>query len=67
MNPKIHKHRCRSKGRRIWRYGYADWVSTCEAIDDINWDDLVMNKNIHDAWEAWLQQFMSIMSQFIPN
>ena len=64
---KIHKHRYRSKGRRIWRYAHADWAGACEAIDEINWDDLVMTENIDDAWEAWLQQFMSIMNQFIPN
>ena len=66
MNVKIHKHTCRSKGRRIWRYAHADWVGACEAIDEINLDDLVMTENIDDAWEAWMQQFMSIMNQFIP-
>ena len=27
----------------------------------------VMSENIDDTWETWLQQFMSIMGQFIPN
>ena len=66
MNKKICKPRCKSKGRTIWRYTYADWDGACEAIDGFNWD-LVMTENIDDAWKNWLQQFMLIMSEFIPN
>ena len=52
-----------SKGRRIWRYTFADWVGASEAIDEFDWDT-VMTENIDDTWEKWLQQFMSIRSHF---
>ena len=66
VNRKVHKQRCKSKGRKIWRYTYADWNAACDAIDEFDWDT-IMSKSIDSTWENWLQQFMSIMNQFIPN
>ena len=34
VNKKVYKHRCKTKGRKIWRYTYADWDGACEAIDE---------------------------------
>ena len=66
VNRKVYKQRCKSKGRKIWRYTYADWNAACEAIDEFDWDT-VLSESIDGTWENWLQQFMSSMNQFIPN
>ena len=42
------------------------WDSACKTIDDFDWDT-VLTENIDEAWDKWLQQFMSIMNQFKPN
>ena len=49
VNRKVYKQRCKSKGRRIWRYTYADWDGACEAIDDFVWDT-VLTENVNEAW-----------------
>ncbi len=56
----------KSKGRLIWRHSYADWNTACELIDTFNWDS-IMSDDIELSWKQWHQQFMSIMSQTIPN
>ncbi len=56
----------KSKGRLIWRYSYADWNTARELIDTYNWDS-IMSDDIELSWKQWHQQFMSIMSQTIPN
>ena len=66
FNKKVNKRRTKNKGRRIWRYSYADWDGANEAIEQFDWTT-VMTQNIDDTWENWLHQFMSIMNQFIPN
>ena len=33
-------------------YTYADWDSACEAIDEADWDSIIMTENVDDAWEA---------------
>ncbi len=56
----------KSKGRLIWRYSYADWNTARELIDTFNWDS-IMSDDIELSWKQWHQQFISIMSQTIPN
>ena len=66
INKKFRKHRVTNKGRKIWRYLYANWDGACEAIDDFDWDS-IMSDDIDVACENWLNQFMQIMDQYIPN
>ena len=66
FNKKVNKQRSKNKGRRIWRYSYADWDGASEAIEQFDWTT-VMTQNIDDTWENWMHQFMSVMNQFIPN
>ena len=56
----------KSQGRLIWRYAYADWAKACELIEDFNWDS-ILSGDIELSWKLWYHQFMSAMSQSIPN
>ena len=66
VNKKFGKQRIKSKGRKIWRYSYADWDGACRAIDDFDWTS-IMSDDVDVAWENWLNQILSIMDRFIPN
>ena len=56
----------KTQGQLIWHYAYADWTKACELIDDYNWDS-IFSGDIELSWKLWYHQFMSIMSQSIPN
>ena len=56
----------KTQGRLIWRYAYADRTKACELINDNNWDS-ILSGDIELSWKLWYHQFMSIMSQSIPN
>ena len=64
INKKFGKHRFKNKGRKIWRYSYANWDGACEAIDSFDWNSIISD-DINVACENWLNQLMLIMEQYI--
>ena len=66
MDHNPQSYRFKNKGRKIWRYSYANWDRACEAIDSFDWNS-IMSDDINVACENWLNQFMLIIEQYIPN
>ena len=68
VNKNLGKQRIKSKGCRIWRYSYyADWDGARGAIDDFDWDSIMLMTLMLHVKIGSSIFFLSIMDQFIPN
>ena len=49
------------------QYCLADFVKACDCIQSLDWDALLFDKDINEAWQIWERTFMSIIEQCIPK
>ena len=59
-NPKL-------RPQTIWKYSLADFSRANDEIEHVDWDMLLLDRNIDEAWQLWETTFMSIIEQCIPR
>ena len=59
-NPKL-------RPQTIWKYSLADFSRANDEIEHVDWDTLLLDRNIDEAWQLWESTFISIIEQCIPR
>ena len=67
FNLKLNAKRKKSIKRSIPNFKKADWDQINSKFANIEWDNLLPNDNIDEAWSAFKSQFSQVTDQHIPK
>ena len=51
----------------VWDYNHANQNPIAKVLDQVDWNFLFFNKNIHEQVSILTRTLMNIFSNFIPN
>ena len=53
--------------RKIWDYSHASYANISKFLNNIDWVNIFLNKNVDEMTTCFSERFMLVMSENIPN